>query len=71
MDADLAFVALDDAYTLSTDDLHYRHKHSPYVGAAFRGRVVRTMLRGRTIGPETAATAPPRGRMVSPAATAR
>jgi allantoinase len=45
-DADLALVDLDGEWTLAADDLRYRHRHSPFVGRAFRGRVVRTILRG-------------------------
>ena len=70
MDADFALVALDDTYTLSEGDLLYRHKHSPYVGSRFRGRVVRTILRGKTIWPEIAVGAPARGKLVSPALSA-
>ena len=71
LDADLTFVALDDPYILAAGDLHYRHKHSPYVGAEFRGRVVRTMVRGQTVWPASAMTARPQGRMVTPATTPR
>jgi allantoinase len=56
-DADLALVALDEEWTLDAGDLRYRHRHSPYVGRAFRGRVVRTILRGGAT----------RGRLVRPA----
>jgi allantoinase len=49
-DADVALVALDDPWTLAADDLHYRHRHSPYVGRRFRARVVRTLVRGRAPG---------------------
>ncbi len=45
-DADLALVALAERWTLAADELRYRHPHSPYVGGAFTGRVVRTLLRG-------------------------
>lgn len=56
-DADLALVALDEEWTLAADDLRYRHRHSPYAGRTFRGRVVRTLLRGGAT----------RGRLVRPA----
>ena len=48
-DADLVLVDLSQSYTLQTEDLLYRHKHSPYVGKRFQGRVVRTLVRGRTV----------------------
>jgi allantoinase len=48
-DADLALVDLDAAGVLTAADLHYRHKLSPYLGRRLRGRVVRTLLRGRTM----------------------
>jgi allantoinase len=57
-DADLALVALDDAWTLAPDDLRYRHPQSPYVGRTFRGRVVATLLRGEPVRG-------PRGRLVT------
>jgi allantoinase len=48
-DADL--VAFDDTvqYVVGPDDLHFRHKVSPWIGRHLHGRVVRTWLRGQTI----------------------
>ena len=42
---------LDPAHesVLSAGDLYYRHQQSPFVGRTLRGRVARTLLRGRTI----------------------
>ena len=48
-DADVALVDLKSQFTVSAEDLLYRHKQSPYVGRALTGRVVRTILRGRTV----------------------
>jgi allantoinase len=45
-DADLALVDLDAEHELRAEELRYRHAISPYVGRSFRGRVVRTLLRG-------------------------
>jgi allantoinase len=45
-DADLVLVEPATEWELGLDDLRYRHKHSPYVGRRFRGRVVRTLVRG-------------------------
>jgi allantoinase len=65
-DADLALVDLGASATLRADDLHYRHRHSPYVGRALRGRIVRTLLRGRTIVKDGALLAEAGGRLVTP-----
>ena len=45
--ADADFVVLDpDAeWTVAVEDLHFRHKLSPYLGAELRGRVKETWLR--------------------------
>ncbi len=48
-DADLTLVALHDDYPLQSHDLLYRHAHSPYVGRNFKGRIVRTLVRGTTV----------------------
>ncbi len=48
-DADLALVDLSAESTLTVDDLRHRHRQSPYLGRKLRGRVVRTILGGRTI----------------------
>jgi allantoinase len=48
-DADLAIVEIGQGYTLSADQLRYRHPHSPYIGRAFPCRVTSTILRGHLI----------------------
>jgi allantoinase len=48
-DADLALVDLKQSFTVEKADLLYRHRQSPYVGRALTGRVVQTILRGKTI----------------------
>ena len=48
-DADFALVDLKKTFTVAKIDLSYRHPHSPYVGRALTGRVVQTILRGKTI----------------------
>jgi allantoinase len=70
-DADLVLVDLDGNFTLTADDLRYRHRHSPYVGMTFRASPVRTILRGETIaiGGETVGL--PRGRLLTPAVSAQ
>lgn len=48
-DGDLALVDLHQGYTLTADQLYYRHKHSPYVGRQMNCRVMATVSRGRII----------------------
>ena len=48
-DADVALVALDRQWTFEPEDLQARSGLSPYVGQAFRGAVVRTLVRGVTV----------------------
>jgi allantoinase len=57
-DADLALVRLGET-ALEHDELQDRHRHNPYAGRTFGGRVVRTLLRG-----EDALAGPPRGRLL-------
>jgi allantoinase len=65
-DADFALVDLSANYTVRAEDLLYRHRQSPYVGRALTGRVVRTILRGKTIFHEGRIVAPPMGQLVKP-----
>ena len=48
-DADFTLVDLNAEYTLTRESLFQRHGFSPYVGATFRGKVRRTVVRGRTV----------------------
>lgn len=66
-DADLALVDLDARAELRAEDLHYRHRHSPYVGRMLRGRVVRTLVRGATVYADDAFAAEPVGQLIRPA----
>jgi len=49
--ADADIIVFDDAveWTIGESDLHFRHKLSPYVGLAARGRVRETWLRGEMV----------------------
>jgi len=49
--ADADLVVFDDAaeWTISESDLRFRHRLSPYVGVAARGRVRETWLRGELV----------------------
>lgn len=48
-DADFAVFDPDSAWTVSSNDLQFRHKLSPYLGAELRGRVQETWLRGEVV----------------------
>jgi allantoinase len=65
-DADFALVDIDEPFTLSAPDLHQRHPISPYLGALFRGRVRRTLVRGHTVFHEGRITAAGTGQWVRP-----
>jgi allantoinase len=62
-DADIVLVDLQDSILLQADQLFYRHRHSPYVGKTLRGRIVRTMVRGRTVFLEGKVVSEPVGRL--------
>ena len=49
MDADLVAFDPDAELTVVAEQLHHRHKLTPYDGAVLRGRVLRTWLRGELI----------------------
>jgi allantoinase len=67
MDADLVLVDLAREYALAESDLRYRHPISPYVGFPFRGRPVRSLLRGVTITQDGNVVGRPQGRLITPA----
>jgi allantoinase len=48
-DADIVVFDPDATWTVTQDDLHFRHRISPYIGAKLRGRVQETWLRGERI----------------------
>jgi allantoinase len=48
-DADLALVNPDAEWTVAPEHLWNRHRMSPFIGRTLRGRVVRTIVRGRTV----------------------
>jgi len=65
--ADLVLLDLRESHTLRNADLLYRHRQGPYDGRPCRVRVVRTLVRGRTVagGDGTGAAAGP-GRFIRP-----
>ena len=61
-DADLIVFDPDIEWTVTTGDLRFRHKLSPYLGAMLRGRVQETWLRGERIFAHGQMTGQARGR---------
>jgi allantoinase len=66
-DADLVLIDLTASAELSAEDLHYRHRHSPFVGRTLSARVARTLVRGRTVFVDGRIVGPPAGRLLIPA----
>lgn len=64
-DADMALLDPGQDWTVRPDDLHDRHRLSPFAGRTLRGRVVRTILRGRTVFADGAVVGEPIGRVVT------
>jgi allantoinase len=62
--ADADFVVFDPeaAWTVTPDELRFRHKLSPYLGAQLRGRVRETWVRGKPVFAENTFRGQPRGR---------
>jgi allantoinase len=48
-DADIVVLEPDAEWTVTADELRFRNKLSPYIGAQLRGRVLETYLRGECI----------------------
>lgn len=65
-DADIAIVDPVIKSHLLKEELLDRHKLSPYLGRDFRGRIERTLLRGRTIFADNKLIEPRAGQLVKP-----
>lgn len=66
-DADFALVDPGREWTFDADQLHTRSGISPYLGRRFRGAVVRTIVRGRTVYVQGEVVGEPGyGRLVQP-----
>ncbi|HEY6759259.1 MAG TPA: allantoinase AllB [Baekduia sp.] len=63
-DADLMILDPAGTWTVERDDLLDRHRLSPFTGMTLRGRVVRTLLRGRTIARDGQVVGAPSGRVL-------
>jgi allantoinase len=61
-DADFVVFDPDVTWTVTQEDLHFRHRMSPYLGARLRGRVQQTWLRGEQIFSSHNFIGQPRGR---------
>ena len=72
-DADITLVDLSSARRLQADDLLYRHRVSPYLKHPLNltGRVLRTLVRGRTVFLNGQVTCDPRGKLIWPHPTER
>jgi allantoinase len=65
-EASLVLVDLAATDEIAVDRLHYRHRFTPYAGRKLRGKIVRTLLRGKTVARDGQATGVPAGRLVVP-----
>jgi allantoinase len=65
-DADFSLIDFKQQEEITAESLHYRHRHSPYVGRKLHARVVRTFLRGQEILRNASVFAQPAGRFVRP-----
>ena len=66
-DADLVLVDLTASEKkLAAGDLHYRHRHSPFLGRTLTAVVARTLVRGRTVFADGRIVGPPAGRLLIP-----
>jgi allantoinase len=63
-DADLVLWDPDHAGVVDATALFHRHHLTPYEGLTLKGRVVRTMLRGRIVFDAGVVTAPPSGAFI-------
>jgi allantoinase len=61
-DADFVVFDPDAQWTVTSADLYFRHKLSPYLGAKLHGRVVQTWLRGELVFREGKFAGAARGR---------
>jgi allantoinase len=52
-DADMALLDPERRWTVEGAKLHHTHKWTPFEGVELQGRVVRTLVRGRTVFSET------------------
>lgn len=61
-DADFVVFDPNTTWTVRSEDLHFRHKLSPYLGAELRGRVLETWLRSEKVFDAGSFAGQPRGK---------
>jgi allantoinase len=66
LDADLVLIDPDGQMEVTAESLHYRHRHTPYLGRTLRSRVARTILRGETVCLDGRIVGAPRGKLLIP-----
>jgi len=64
--ADLALLELGGEQPLGEERLHDRHRANPFAGRPLRARVVRTLLRGRTVFHDGGVAPGAHGRLLTP-----
>ena len=52
---------------ITAEDLHYRHRATPWAARPLRDQIARTLLRGRTVAVDGRIVTESRGRLVAPA----
>ncbi len=65
-DADLTLVDADQTIEVTAASLQYRHRQTPYLGRKLRGRVVRSILRGKPVYKDGKVAGRPAGALVRP-----
>ncbi|MEG1548631.1 MAG: allantoinase AllB [Clostridia bacterium] len=65
-DADITIVDMDKEYTFHQEEMHSRTKLSPYDNRNFKGKVVQTILRGKTIAKNGEICGEPCGHFIKP-----
>lgn len=68
LDADLVLVDPEGHTEVTMESLHYRHRHTPYLGRTLRSRVARTIVGGRTVCLDGQIVGEPFGRLLIPCA---
>jgi allantoinase len=63
-DADFVFWDPDHAGAVDAAALFHRHHVTPYAGLRLKGRVVKTLLRGRTVFDDGVIAGPPSGAFI-------
>jgi allantoinase len=63
-DADLVLFDPNGRTEVTAESLHYRHKHTPYLGRTLRGQVRQTLLRGSIVCRDGQMIGQPNGRFI-------